>query len=44
VLALLVRQHVLAEGGAERGEARIDIGEPRLRAGIKRCAGAHEFE
>src|SRR5262249_56799183 len=42
-IALLVRQYVLAEGCAERGEALVDVGEPRLRRGGKRSAGAGEF-
>ena len=43
-IALLVRQHVLAERGAERGEALVDVGEPRLRRGVKRSAGADKFQ
>ena len=31
-VALLVRQHVLAEGRAERGEPFVDLAEPRFRA------------
>ena len=43
-IALLVCQHVLAERSAERGEALVDIGEPRLRRGVKRSAGAGKFQ
>ena len=39
----LVRQHVLAEGGAQRGEALVDVGEPGLRRGVERSAGAGEL-
>jgi len=42
-IALLVRQYVLAEGGAERGEPRIDIHKPRLRRRVERGAGAAEL-
>ena len=37
-VALLVRQHVLAEGRAEGGEAFVDFAEPRFRSGIERGA------
>ena len=43
-IALLVRQHVLAEGGAERRQPLVDLGEPRLRRGIERGAGALEHQ
>ena len=41
-IALLVRQHVLAEAGAERGEPLVDVGETGLRRGVERGAGALE--
>ena len=37
-VALLVRQHVLAEGRAEGGEAFVDVAEPRFRSGVERGA------
>ena len=43
-IALLVRQHVLAEAGAERRQPLVDLGEPRLGRGIERGAGALEHQ
>ncbi len=40
----LVRQHVLAEGGRQRGEPFADRGEARLRFGRQPGAGAGEVE
>ena len=39
-VALLIRQHVLAEGRAESGEPLVDIGEPCFRGGVERRTGA----
>ena len=39
-VALLIRQHVLAEGRAEGGEAFVDIAEPRFRGGVEGGARA----
>ena len=41
-VALLVREHVLAERGAERREPFVDLGEPRFRGAFERCACALE--
>jgi hypothetical protein len=41
-VGLLVRQHVLTEGGAERGQPFVDLGEAPLLGRFKRRAGAHE--
>ena len=43
-VALLVRQNVLAKGGAERGEPRVDVREPRLGHGVERGTCTHELE
>ena len=43
-IALLVRQHVLTEGGAERRQPLVDLGEPRLGLCIERRAGALEHQ
>ena len=43
-IGLLIRQHVLAEDRAERGEAGIDVGEPRFRRRVKGRARTHESQ